>query len=91
MKRRIIIILCLVILVLCYVSNIGYCDESKKKKAELVGKWHIKKPDCDNLAKGVKDALEGIAYDNDSQVCHLIITKTYSITPSIEVEICELK
>jgi Holliday junction resolvase RusA-like endonuclease len=29
---------------------------------------HAKKPDRDNLAKGVHDALEGILYHNDSQV-----------------------
>ena len=64
---------------------------SKKKKDELRGVWHIKKPDCDNLAKGVKDALEGIAYDNDSQVCELMIRKIYSTEPKIEVILCELK
>ena len=64
---------------------------SKKKKLDLVDQWHIKKPDCDNLAKGVKDALEGIAYDNDSQVCELIIRKRYSTKPRIEVDLWELK
>lgn len=64
---------------------------SKKKKAELVDQWHIKKPDCDNLAKGVKDALEGIAYVNDSQICNLVISKVYSIKPRIEVDLCEIK
>lgn len=64
---------------------------SKKKQEELTGDWHIKKPDCDNMIKGIKDALEGIAYDNDSQVCHETSYKIYSRKPRIEVVICELK
>jgi len=63
----------------------------RKKQDELVGKYHTKKPDCDNLAKGIKDCLEGIAFNNDSQISELYIKKTYTINPRIEVEIWELK
>jgi Holliday junction resolvase RusA-like endonuclease len=37
--------------------------------------WHCVKPDCDNLAKGVKDALKGIVWEDDSQVAVLEIGK----------------
>ena len=64
---------------------------SKKKQEELAGEWHTKKPDTDNLIKGVKDALEGIAFNNDSQVCHETSYKMYSKNPRIEVVVSELK
>jgi len=63
---------------------------SKIKREELIGQFHIKKPDCDNLAKGIKDCLEGVAFGNDSQISELRIKKTYDTNPRIEVEIWEL-
>ncbi len=33
------------------------------------------KPDCDNIAKAVLDALNGVAFDDDSQVVTLIVRK----------------
>lgn len=33
------------------------------------------KPDCDNLAKAVLDALNGIAYDDDKQIIELVVRK----------------
>ena len=58
---------------------------SKNKKIEMEYDWHVKKPDTDNLVKGVKDALEGLDYVNDSQVCDGNIRKIYSKEPKIEV------
>lgn len=47
---------------------------------------HIKKPDIENLAKSILDALEGIFYKNDSQVVHLTIGKYYTTeTPCVTV------
>lgn len=37
-----------------------------------------KKPDCDNVAKIVLDALNGIAYPDDSQVVSLCVRKFYT-------------
>ena len=49
---------------------------------------HVKKPDLDNLVKAVKDALEGIAYNNDSQICREDIGKYYTIDdPRVIIEI----
>ena len=62
---------------------------SKKKKEETL--WHTSKPDIDNLQKGVKDALNGIAYIDDSQVCYVIARKQYSFRVGIMIEIKELK
>ena len=40
-------------------------------------KHHVKKPDMDNLEKSILDALEGIAYKNDSQICKKATQKLY--------------
>lgn len=37
-----------------------------------------KKPDCDNIAKAILDALNGIAYHDDSQVVTLAVEKWYT-------------
>ena len=48
---------------------------------------HTRKPDLDNIGKAVLDALNKIAYKDDSQITKLKITKQYSETPEIKVEI----
>ena len=62
---------------------------SKKKKEETI--WHTSRPDTDNLLKGVKDALNGIAYVDDAQVCCVSAKKQYSFRAGIDIEILELK
>jgi len=49
----------------------------RPKSLPLKIKYHTKKPDIDNLAKSVLDALEGIIYANDAQVISLEVTKDY--------------
>lgn len=51
---------------------------SKKKRNSLEGAYCPKKPDCDNIAKSILDALNGIAYDDDSQIVELVVRKCYS-------------
>lgn len=51
---------------------------SKKKRNELNEKPCPKKPDCDNIAKSILDALNGIAYDDDAQIVELSVSKVYS-------------
>ncbi len=43
---------------------------------------HTKKPDLDNLAKSIKDALQGIIYRTDSQVVILNLEKKYALSES---------
>ena len=55
---------------------------------------HITKPDLDNLEKGVKDALEGICYARDQQVCETYLRKEYAIKgrmPGVLVTIEEIE
>jgi Holliday junction resolvase RusA-like endonuclease len=63
---------------------------SKKKKEEMIGRPCLKKPDVDNLAKCVLDGLNGVAYDDDSQVYSLTIEKYWSDEPRTEVIINEM-
>ncbi len=50
-----------------------------------------KKPDCDNIIKAVLDALNGVAYYDDSQVVKICIRKRYDTNPRTIIEIIELK
>lgn len=61
---------------------------TKKKKESA--KWHISKPDTDNLIKAIKDALNGVAYKDDSQVCIVYASKRYSQRQGIKIEIEEI-
>lgn len=59
---------------------------SKKNRKALDGAPHTKKPDADNVAKAVLDALNGLAFDDDSRICDLTITKRYALdNPRVEV------
>ncbi len=64
---------------------------SKKKREDmLTGKiWPAKKPDIDNIAKVVLDALNGIAYRDDTQVVGLAIAKAYGEEPRLEITLGE--
>lgn len=60
---------------------------SKKKREEMLDGqiFPTKKPDCDNIAKVILDALNGIAYRDDAQVIFLLMQKRYSETPRVDV------
>lgn len=65
---------------------------SKKKREELLtgNVRYTKKPDCDNIGKVVLDALNKVAYDDDSQVCKMCVEKFYGPEPMVKVELKEL-
>ncbi|WP_308722469.1 RusA family crossover junction endodeoxyribonuclease [Paenibacillus polysaccharolyticus] len=65
---------------------------SKKKviQAEAGEIRPVSKPDVDNYLKGVKDALKGIIWKDDSQVVEVFAQKRYSARPRIEVKIKDL-
>jgi len=48
---------------------------------------HVYKPDADNLAKFVLDALNGHYYKDDSQICVLMIEKRYGDEDSVRVHL----
>lgn len=47
-----------------------------------------KKPDLDNVAKAVCDALNKLAYHDDSQINRMHLEKGFSETPHIDVILC---
>ena len=49
-----------------------------------------KKPDADNIAKVVLDALNGVAYRDDSQVVRLAVEKEYGEEAGLRVRISEI-
>lgn len=58
---------------------------SKRKRALLNTKHHTKKPDIDNLQKGLFDALNGVAFVDDAQIASVTALKYHSERPCIEV------
>lgn len=63
---------------------------TSKKLAELMREGIIrptKKPDIDNFCKSIMDALNGVAYADDSQIVSLHVQKFYSDQPRAEVDI----
>lgn len=47
------------------------------------------KPDWDNVAKAICDALNGLAWHDDAQVTQATVRKVYGISPMVRVEIRE--
>lgn len=52
--------------------------KGKKSAAEYNIIRPTKKPDSDNIAKVICDALNGVAYLDDTQVVHLVVDKLYT-------------
>lgn len=50
-----------------------------------------KKPDIDNIAKVVCDALNGVAYKDDKQIVSLKLAKRYGSLPMVVIDINEIK
>lgn len=49
--------------------------------------WKASKPDADNVAKIIKDAISTIVFVDDAQVASLTVTKTYGPVAHVEVRI----
>lgn len=64
----------------------------KKDKIEMLANRILpeKKPDVDNIAKIILDALNKIAYKDDSQVIELSVKKIYSDAAKVCVHIEEI-
>lgn len=68
-------------------------SKSKKQKEKMIT-GEIKpvvKPDVDNVAKSILDALNGIIYLDDKQIIKLNIEKIYAETSWTEVKIEEIQ
>lgn len=60
---------------------------SKKKRAEMLcGSLNpLKKPDVDNIVKVVSDALNGVAYHDDTQIVSVSAKKVYAASEGLDV------
>lgn len=68
---------------------IAKSDSKKKKEQKLSGEirpYNIK-PDIDNVVKVICDALNEIAYKDDTQIVELGTSKYFSDKPRVEVTI----
>ena len=65
---------------------------SKKRTALMLdGKeLPLKKPDIDNIVKVVADALNGVAYHDDTQIIKLSVTKAYKEEAYLSVTLMQL-
>lgn len=64
---------------------------TKTKKALMLARKErpTVKPDADNCAKSILDALNGVAYRDDNQIVDLIVRKFYTEIPCIKVVVSE--
>lgn len=49
--------------------------------------WKTSRPDIDNLQKIVMDALNGVAWVDDAQVCYVTAWKEYGDVPGLRVTV----
>lgn len=73
-----------------------YCDfrlvppKTGIRKSDIGWKCHTKKPDVDKLFRALADAMTGIVWVDDSQICVSLINKSYAwdnrAGASVEVE-----
>lgn len=62
---------------------------SGKRQADLRTRYCRSKPDIDNIIKVLCDALNGVAYQDDSQVVKIAAEKIWGDEPHVWVEIRE--
>ena len=63
---------------------------ASKRRREAMAKHDIPpttRPDIDNIAKIIMDALAGIAYEDDKQITSCSINKLYSDEPKVIVNV----
>lgn len=64
----------------------------KKQVAASAGQVRAtKKPDADNVLKGVKDACNGIVWVDDSQVVVITVRKLYHAEPCVVIAVREVE
>lgn len=67
-------------------------SESRKRaeKMEATIIRPISRPDASNVLKSVEDALNGLAFRDDSQIVEILVQKYYSTTPRVEIALEEM-
>lgn len=64
---------------------------AKKKQQQMLGGeiLPLKKPDMDNIVKVVADALNGVAYHDDTQIVLVSAKKAYSAMEGLDITVEE--
>ena len=62
---------------------------SRPKKARAMAGLllPVGRPDLDNYEKAITDALNGICYEDDSQICDVVKSKRYSDRPRVHIAV----
>lgn len=62
---------------LCARMRFGFAlpKSSYRKKTPRLRSWHTKRPDIDNLIKGIFDACESVIYINDTCIAKVVVDK----------------
>jgi Holliday junction resolvase RusA-like endonuclease len=74
-----------------YFSIPKSASKKDREDMECKRKQPTKKPDWDNIGKIVSDALNGLAYHDDSQIVRATVEKWYSPTPRVDIYIEEVR
>ena len=82
-------------IVYCYFSlnkgDYGKKCLNKNGREKIDRKYCDKKPDIDNILKSIQDGLNGVAYDDDSQVVGVESYKLYTESQSrVEITLKEI-
>lgn len=64
---------------------------SKKRQLDMLEgrEMPLKKPDMDNIVKVVADALNGVAYHDDTQIAMVVAMKVYSAVEGLDITVEE--
>lgn len=63
---------------------------SQRKRGEAGARWKVSRPDIDNLAKIVMDALNTVAWSDDARICSANLRKYYGDLPCLSVKVRKL-
>ncbi len=75
---------------ICAYFSVPKSFSNKRRNEALEGKISpLIKPDVDNIAKIICDALNDIAYKDDNQIVELAITKKYAMEPKVKITLNE--
>jgi Holliday junction resolvase RusA-like endonuclease len=61
--------------------------KAERERMAAMSEYHTSKPDADNIAKLVLDALQGAAYPDDAQVSSVSCVKVYGLDECTVVSI----
>ncbi|MEC1474063.1 RusA family crossover junction endodeoxyribonuclease [Bacillus haynesii] len=73
-----------------YKSTLKSFSKKKAAAAERGELRPSKKPDIDNYVKAIKDGLNTVIWEDDSQIVDLHASKFYSSNPRIEIKVTPL-